>query len=204
MVVTAQVWNANVSMEGNLPHFSQSPSSSSLLLLLLFPLIPQYCYTQFPTFIPTSTSLTPILIFTTTPNYILLLVLLLLLFGTQIVLSVQYFLQYSIFFLYLWNWDFSLAKEYLLSINNEFQLLKNMRSRYIYIYFQFQMLMSAPTTLAIQMQHVITLLDPSSVLVRKDLLEIGLGLGLVVTAQVWNANVSMEGNLRTFFPSPSS
>ena len=98
MVVTAQVWNANVSMEGNLPHFSQSPSSSSLLLLLLFPLIPQYCYTQFPTFIPTSTSLTPILIFTTTPNYILLLVLLLLLFGTQIVLSVQYFLELRFFF----------------------------------------------------------------------------------------------------------
>ena len=40
------------------------------------------------------------------------------------------------------------------------------------------MLMSAPTTLVIQMQHVITLLDPSSVLVRKDLLE------MVVTAQV--------------------
>ena len=80
MVVTAQVWNANVSMEGNLPTFSQSPSSSSLLLLLPFPLLPQYCYTQFPTFKPTSTRLTPVLIFTTTPNYILLLVLLLLLF----------------------------------------------------------------------------------------------------------------------------
>ena len=48
----------------------------------------------------------------------------------------------------------------------------------IYIFFQFQMLMSAPTTLVIQMQHVLTLLDPSSVLVRKDLLE------MVVTAQV--------------------
>ena len=113
LVVTAQVWNANVSMEGNLPIFSQSPSSSSLLLLIPFPLLPQYSYTQFLNFKPTSTSLTPILVFTITPNYILLLVLLLLLFGTQIVLSVQYFLQYSIFFLYLWNWDFSLAKEYL-------------------------------------------------------------------------------------------
>ena len=67
----------------------------------------------------------------------------------------------------------------------------------IYIFFQFQMLMSAPTTLVIQMQHVITLLDPSSVLVRKDLLE------MVVTAQVWNANVRMEGNLPHFLPSPS-
>ena len=67
----------------------------------------------------------------------------------------------------------------------------------IYIFFQFQMLMSAPTTLVIQMQHVITLLDPSSVLVRKDLLE------MVVTAQVWNANVRMEGNLTHFLPSPS-
>ena len=113
MVVTAQVWNANVRMEGDLPIFSQSPSSSSLLLLILFPLIPQYCYTQFPTFKPTSTRLTPILIFTTTPNYILLLVLVLFLFGKQIVISVQYFLQYSNYFLYLWNWDFSLAKEYL-------------------------------------------------------------------------------------------
>ena len=58
--------------------------------------------------------------------------------------------------------------------------------------------MSAPTTLVIQMQHVITLLDPTSVLVRKDLLE------MVVTAQVWNANVSMEGNLTHFVLSPSS
>ena len=38
------------------------------------------------------------------------------------------------------------------------------------------MLMSAPTILVIQMQHVTTLLDPSSVLVRTDLLE------MVVTA----------------------
>ena len=60
------------------------------------------------------------------------------------------------------------------------------------------MLMSAPTNLVIQMQHVITLLDPSSVLVRKDLLE------MVVTAQVWNANVRMEGNLPHFLPSPYS
>ena len=113
MVVTAQVWNANVRMEGNLPTFPQSPSSSFLLLQILFPILPQYCNTQFPNFKPTATPLTPILIFTTTPNYILLLVLLLLLFGTQIVISVQYFLQYSNYFLYLWNWDFSLAKEYL-------------------------------------------------------------------------------------------
>ena len=100
MVVIAQVWNANVRMEGDLPIFSQSPSSSFLLLLLLFPLIPQYCFTQFPTFKPTSTSLTPFPIFTTTttPNYILLLVLLLLLFGTQIVLLVQYFLELRFFF----------------------------------------------------------------------------------------------------------
>ena len=45
-------------------------------------------------------------------------------------------------------------------------------------FFQFQMFVSASTTLVIQMQHVITLLGPSSVLVRKDLLE------MVVTAQV--------------------
>ena len=114
MVVTAQVWNANVRMEGDLPIFSQSPSSSFLLLLLLFPLIPQYCFTQFPTFKPTSTSLTPFPIFTTTttPNYILHLVLLL--FGSQIVISVQYFLPHYNNVLYLWNWNnFFLAKEYL-------------------------------------------------------------------------------------------
>ena len=52
--------------------------------------------------------------------------------------------------------------------------------------------MSASTTLVIQMQHVITLLDPSSVLVRKDLLE------MVVTAQVWNADLSLR------FPSPAT
>ena len=102
MVVTAQVWNANVSMEGNLPTFPQSSSSSSLLLLISFPILPQYCYTQFPTFKPTSTHLTPIRIFTTTSKYILLLVLLLLLFGTQIVISVEYFLPYYYnYFLYL-------------------------------------------------------------------------------------------------------
>ena len=112
MVVTAQVWNANVRMEGNLPTFSQSPSSSSLLLLIPFPLLPQYCYTQFRTFKPIPTPLTPIRIFTTTPNYILHLVLLL--FGSQIVISVQYFLPHYNNVLYLWNWNnFFLAKEYL-------------------------------------------------------------------------------------------
>ena len=62
---------------------------------------PVLLYSQFPTFKPTSTSLTPILIFTTTPNYILFLVLLLLLFGTQIVISVQYFSLHYNNFLYL-------------------------------------------------------------------------------------------------------
>ena len=52
--------------------------------------------------------------------------------------------------------------------------------------------MSASTTLVIQMQYVITLLGPSSVLVRKDLLE------MVVTAQVWNADLSL------LFPSPAT
>ena len=52
--------------------------------------------------------------------------------------------------------------------------------------------MSAPTILVIQMQHVTTLLDPSSALVRKDLLE------MVVTAQVWNADASLR------FPSAAS
>ena len=114
MVVTAQVWNANVSMEGNLPTYLFPIT----FLLFTSPATtisthsPVLLYSQFPTFKPTSTSLTPILIFTTTPNYILLLVLLLLLFGTQIVISVQYFLPHNNF-LYLGNWDFSLAKEYL-------------------------------------------------------------------------------------------
>ena len=66
---------------------------------------------------------------------------------------------------------------------------------YIYIHFFFNFRcwsMSASTTLVIQTQHVLTLLDPSSVLVRKNLLD------MVMTAQVWNANVSLP------FPSPAT
>ena len=115
MIVTAQVWNSNVTMEGHLSNVLLSPSSYSLLLLLPFPLITQYCYSQIPTFKHTPTSLTPILIFTTSPSstssYFLHCYYS---FFTQIVISLLYFLPYYIYiFLYLTNWYICLAKEYL-------------------------------------------------------------------------------------------